>query len=1081
MPSLSKELRRLLERTIAGTDGARQIAEDGAEQSLKRLAVDRHEPHTSLTPEERTLRNQLRAHGRQLGDKRDLQRGTQTIDHLKQAVAYEHWHRLLFARFLAENDLLMHPEHGVSLTLDEVKELALGKGCDWIELAAEYAQRMLLREVFRSDDPSLRVPLSPEKRRDLEAKLNLLPRDVFLADDSLGWVYQFWQKDAKDEVNRSEVKIGADELAPVTQLFTEDYMVLFLLENTLGAWWTARRGVPDLPGYTWNYLQLNTDGNPVAGGYKGWPRNAKDLKVLDPSMGSGHFLTFALPILALMRAAEENLRLADAITAVLQDNLFGLELDARCSQIAAFNLALTAWKLAGTHFELPPLNLACSGLGINAKEEDWVRLAGEDGRKKNLMRWLYPLFRQAPILGSLIDPKRAANPIDEAELVSVLPLLERALAIKDDSDDAKELAIAARGLLAAARILGNDFTLVATNVPYLGRGKQDAALKEHCDTYFGDSKTDLATCFVERSLRACAPGGSIAFVTPQNWLFLSAYSRLRKKLLDLTQWDFVARLGPHAFETVSGEVVNVALIGLTRLSPSDEHKFTGWDVVNAKSAEEKALLLRHSSIQVSQKNQVSNPDSKIMLEEETIKGRLQDYASSFQGIKTGDDDRFRRGFFEFSAIDSEWRWFQSSVRSTTLYGGMSEVIDWRRDGNDLARKQGLGAWGRVGVMVSHMSNMPVTLYLGTAFDSNASPTVPEDKALVPAIFAYCSSSDFASSVFKLDQSLKPTNSSLVQVPFDVEHWVRVAMERYSGDLPKPQSSDPTHWLFDGHPKDSDQPLQVAVCRLVGYRWPRQTGSSFPDCPTLGPDGLESYVSADGIVCLSSVAGEETAGTRLRALLQSALGEEYNSAQLLAGKRSTTLEGWLRDEFFEDHCQIFRQRPFIWHIWDGLKDGFHALLNYHKLDRRNLEKLIFSYLGDWLTRKRQDVQNGVEGADTRLAAAEHLQSELKQILEGEKPFDIFVRWKPLHKQPIGWDPDLNDGVRMNIRPLITAAKLYKAAKPGLLRMTPNIKYAKDRGQEPPRDPNEFPWFVNSTDRINDHHLSLNEKRRAQGLS
>ena len=99
MPSLSRELRRLLERTIAGIDGARQIAEDGAEQSLKRLAVDRHEPHTSLTPEERMLRNQLRAYGRQLGDKRDLQRGTQTINHLKQAVAYEHWHRLLFARF----------------------------------------------------------------------------------------------------------------------------------------------------------------------------------------------------------------------------------------------------------------------------------------------------------------------------------------------------------------------------------------------------------------------------------------------------------------------------------------------------------------------------------------------------------------------------------------------------------------------------------------------------------------------------------------------------------------------------------------------------------------------------------------------------------------------------------------------------------------------------------------------------------------------------------------------------------------------------------------------------------------------
>jgi hypothetical protein len=229
-----------------------------------------------------------------------------------------------------------------------------------------------------------------------------------------------------------------------------------------------------------------------------------------------------------------------------------------------------------------------------------------------------------------------------------------------------------------------------------------------------------------------------------------------------------------------------------------------------------------------------------------------------------------------------------------------------------------------------------------------------------------------------------------------------------------------------------------------------------------------------------VAGEENAGTRLRALLQTALGNDYSLTELLKDKSSATLDGWLRDEFFEEHCQIFHQRPFVWHIWDGLRDGFHALVNYHKLDYRNLEKLIFYYLGDWLTRQRQDVQNGVEGADTRLAAAEHLQSELKKILEGKEPYDIFVRWKPLDKQPIGWEPDLNDGVRMNIRPWITEAKLYKSTKPGILRMTPNIKYTKDRGKEPVRDPKEFPWFAKSTDRINDAHLSLDEKRRARGL-
>jgi hypothetical protein len=1094
MPSLSRELRRLLERTIAGKDGARQIAEDGAGESLRRLAVDRHEPHGSLTTEERTLRNQLRAHGRQLGDKLDPQRGSQTISHLKQAVAYEHWHRLLFARFLAENDLLLHPDHGVALSLNEVKELALGSGRDWIELASDYAQRMLLREVFRSDDPALRVPLSPEKRRDLEAKLNMLPREIFLADDSLGWVYQFWQKDAKDAVNLSEVKIGADELAPLTQLFTEDYMVLFLLENTLGAWWTARRGVPDLLGYTWTYLRLNDDGTPATGAYDGWPKSAKELKVLDPCMGSGHFLVFALPILARMRMEEEGLSLQQSLSEVLKENLFGLEIDARCAQIAAFNLALTAWKLAGSHFELPPLHLACSGLGINAKEEDWVKLADDNGPAAEALRRVYSLFRDAPTLGSLIDPLRLKANVYAAGTEHVLPMLEEALKNEEANEDSRELAIAAQGLLAAFRILARQFTLVLTNVPYLGRTRQCPLLAQYCTEFHKEAKADLATCFVDRCLRFCVPGGTTLLVTPQNWLFLTSYAKFRGRLLDGVEWNLVSRLGPHAFETIGGEVVNVALLGLTRRKPSDEHAFSGWDVGDAPTPADKAKGLQAGPMVVTQAAQLTIPTWRITFEVSSGKDLLRKYVKSHLGICTGDFSRFGRVFWELSQINDEWAWQQSSVENTTPAGGLSGILLWQKGRGDLydylcerlgpegvyAWIRGEEAWGHRGVLMTASNRLSATRYFGHLFDNNVTVLTVEDEALLPAVWAFCEGGELGREVRKFNQKLSITDQSFVEVPFDLAHWQSVAAKRYPNGLPTPYSADPTQWLFNGNPTGSSHPLQVAVARLVGYGWPRQMGSSFPDCPALGPDGTEGHVATDGIVCLSSVAGEENAGVRLRALLQASFGFNYNLTDLLTGRKAATLDAWLRDEFFEEHCQIFHQRPFVWHIWDGLKDGFHALVNYHKLDRRNLEKLIFSYLGDWLTRQRQDVQNGVEGADTRLAAAEHLQGELKKILEGKEPYDIFVRWKPLDKQAIGWEPDLSDGVRMNIRPWITEAKLYKATKPGILRVTPNIKYTKDRGKEPARDPKEFPWFAKSTDRVNDVHLSLDEKRRARGL-
>ena len=156
-----------------------------------------------------------------------------------QECAYEQWHRMLFARFLAETDLLIEPESGMAITLDEVQELAREKVTDWLPLASDYAERML-PQIFRKDDPVLDIALPPETRSEMEDLLNALPKAVFEAEDSLGWVYQFWQADKKDEVNKSGVKIGAKELPAVTQLFTEDYMVLFLLHNTLGAWWAGK-------------------------------------------------------------------------------------------------------------------------------------------------------------------------------------------------------------------------------------------------------------------------------------------------------------------------------------------------------------------------------------------------------------------------------------------------------------------------------------------------------------------------------------------------------------------------------------------------------------------------------------------------------------------------------------------------------------------------------------------------------------------------------------------------------------------------------------------------------------------------
>ncbi|MBI5639903.1 MAG: N-6 DNA methylase, partial [Nitrospirae bacterium] len=817
--------------------------------------------------------------------------------------------------------------------------------------------------------------------------------------------------------------------------------------------------------------------------FDGWPKEAKNITLLDPCMGSGHFLVFALPILVAFRMAEEGLSTEAAIDDVLRDNLFGLEIDARCTQIAAFNLALAAWRRVG-YRTLPALHLACSGLSLAAKKEDWLALASGSEKLQTGMEQLYHLFQKAPVLGSLINPAIFGGDLLMAEFRELQPLMEQALKL-EATDEKHELAVTAKGIAEAAEILSDKFTLVVTNVPYLGRGKQDDELKEYCALAHPRAKADLATCFVERCIDFCAVDGTAAIVSTQYWLFLTTYKKLRVHLFETIQWELVARLGAGAFETISGEVVNVALLVLSHATPAAGHYFSGLDVTEKVTPRDKAKALSlKTADRLIQKDQLNNPNSKLVLQSLVSAPPFEEVAIVSEGLHTGDYPRFGRKFWEISRIDGGgWSFQQGGVTTDSFYSGMEHILFWQNGEGELIDfvRERLGTetvsqwikgdqvWGKSGVAVGMMGDMKPSLYQGAVFTHGICAIVPKEETNAGAIRAFCESNDFCDEVRKLDQKVCAARDSIAKVPFDLAHWQQVTAEKYPDGLPMPYSSDPTQWLFNGHPKGSNQLLQVAVARLLNYQWPRQTGSSFMDCPALGPDGLEKHVDADGIVCLTPLRGEAPADQRLIDLLADAFGAEWSAGKLSSllaevGFNGKTLDDWLRDGFFEQHCALFHQRPFIWHIWDGRRDGFHALVNYHKLaapdgeGKRTLETLIYTYLGDWIDRQRADQNAGVEGADGRVAAAEYLKTELKKILAGEPPYDIFIRWKPLYEQAIGWEPDINDGVRLNIRPFMTAKPLAVRARGAcILRSTPKIKWEKDRGKEPNRSKEEFPWF------------------------
>jgi len=1108
---LSQEFRRLLQKAVLK---ARAVAERGARASLESLAVHEPEPYKTLRPEQKELRRELIALAKQLGDDEDpRKKGSLKIDHLSEKLAYQAWHRLFFARLLLENKLLVHPKHGVELNFEELQHFAhedkSGLADPW-KVASDFTVG-LLPGVFPPDDPSNHVDIPAREAQELRRILTDLPIDVFLGGDTLGWNYQYWQEERKQKINDSGVKIGQEELSPVTQLFTEDYMIDFLHHNTLGAWWAGKKfpigiDAPDevscrqqvkVGDVEWKYLRFIQDEKtkkwkPAAGVFEGWPKTAKEIKYLDPCMGSGHFIVFALPILVAIRREEEKLSTGNAVDAVIRENLYGLELDPRCTQIAAFHLAWTAWMIAG-YRPLPELNLACCGLALHGKKEAWEKLGGKDTRLQAAMGKMYDLFKDAPILGSLIDPRKQAGDLIEAEFHEIQPLLRKALAkeeVKKDENLA-QMGLVAKGNAKAAEILAGQFTLVATNVPFLRRGNQCKDLKDYIEEKYTEGKADLATAFLQRCLAFLSPKGTAACVSQQHFLYLGSYEDFRKIILTKSTIQFVVRLGSGAFETISGENVTVALSFMTYSAPTQEAAIHYCDAQTAKTPIAKAEQIREADlVSLGQEAQTRNPDSRIGFSNESATPLLQTKSGAFVGLQNGDTPRFILSFWETPLIAFPWSTFQLTCDETTPYGGRAGILRWESGRGELAsapyaRVQGTEAWGHKGIAVRNTVPLPVTLYSGDLYDQSSTAIVPQDPKHLTALWAFCSSEEFFPAVQLVDGKRNKTNQTYLKIPFDLAHWQKVAAEKYPHGLPKPFSSDPTQWLFNGHPAGSDQPLHVAVARLLGYQWPRQTGSSFPDCPALGLDGLEKHQDNDGIVCLNPISGEAPAADRLQSLLSEAYGKEWKATilkTLLDKEGSETTEDWLRHKFFESHCALFHRRPFIWQIWDGKKDGFSALVNYHKLNKANLEKLTYVYLGDWIKRQEQDENQGKAGATGKKETALELQNKLKLIIEGEAPYDIFVRWKTLSQQAMGWNPDLNDGVRLNIRPFVEA---------GILRKDPKVKWDKDRGTEPMRDKGEFPWFWNEKEpgkdpvaektfsgrRWNCVHLTLQRKKES----
>ncbi|WP_346866549.1 Eco57I restriction-modification methylase domain-containing protein, partial [Methanocalculus sp. MSAO_Arc2] len=332
----------------------------------------------------------------------------------------------------------------------------------------------------------------------------------------------------------------------------------------------------------------------------------------------------------------------------------------------------------------------------------------------------------------------------------------------------------------AVDLLSRKYDCVVTNVPYLSRGKHGDLLRSFCEERHPDAKADIATVFLDRCLTFCRTGGTVSAVMPQNWLFLKSYMKLRERLLKKERWELVARLGPGAFETISGEVVKAILLCISHKRAPEGHLLCGLDVSVMRDAAAKAESMLDAEMQcVGQKQQLVNPDIRISFEDVTAEIYLKDISDGIVGIQTGDFPQFGRFFWELIE-NLDWEFEATTPDMTSPYNGKQFRIFWQNFEGILAKRQKTGesyvrgwkAFNNKGILIGAMRELPITIYNGELFDNNSATIIPHNPAQLPAIWCFCSSPEYNIAVREIDQKLNVTNATLVKVPFDLDHWTK---------------------------------------------------------------------------------------------------------------------------------------------------------------------------------------------------------------------------------------------------------------------------------------------------------------------
>lgn len=525
----------------------------------------------------------------------------------------------------------------------------------------------------------------------------------------VGWLYQFYNSDLKDQINDSNVSIEAAELPAVTQLFTPHWIVRYLVENTLGTLWLRSRPSSGLRAHM-RYFVDPIESQDDTGVTVSSP---EEIKVLDPACGSGHMLTYAFDLLFRIYE-EEGYSKSSIPQLILTCNLRGLELDERAAQLASFALAMKARDKDRRFFTrrglgdqpVQPDIVHVTPLGFEETEAAMVTGAVAPEKRTELARLIHS-FKDADTFGSLIR-------VDPEALDSL------SLAIQNYDEPDAEQGIAseiefrlmgkARALGRQARALADDqYHVVVANPPYLGSGNMGGLLKSWMAKNYPDAKNDLLTAFMVRTSELTLPSGRWGMIVLPSWMFLKTFADFRKWFLGAQTIESFLHLGRGLFGSDFG---SDAFVVTNSPVPGDGYRGTYRRLFTEHVEVRKPEIIEKLFLD-SGYNRFETPQSDFELIPETpivywlsdgmkaafAKGaRLAEIAAPRQGLATADNDRFLRQWFEVSgdrtgfgmssreeAQQSGLKWFPQNKGGSfrKWWGNQDYVINWEDDGKEL--------------------------------------------------------------------------------------------------------------------------------------------------------------------------------------------------------------------------------------------------------------------------------------------------------------------------------------------------------------------------------------------------------------